>query len=178
MCIRDSILRASGYKSIAEFAWNEYKIRDDAVSRMIDVNDRFSEDGYSDRLDEKYSGYGASLLAEMITMSDAVIDALPPGTTREVIREVKKEIRDESKVTDLEVLIEGQDGQQADLESNLARMLHQYYRENSREYPGMHKAMTEETVDREAAVQILAPNGVCVKFARVRGVGDVYKRQL
>ena len=33
------------------------------------------------------------------------------------------------------------------------------------------RAMTEETVDREAAVQILAPNGVCVKFARVRGVG-------
>ena len=28
------ILRASGYKSIAEFAWNEYKIRDDAVSRL------------------------------------------------------------------------------------------------------------------------------------------------
>lgn len=167
------ILRGSGYKSIAEFAWNEYKIRDDAVSRMIDVNDRFSEGGYSDQLDEKYQGYGASLLAEMITMSDAVIDALPPGTTREVIREVKKEIREEEKVSDLEVLIEGQDSRQQGMESNLAKVLHQYYRENIRSYPELYKAMKNGGELEDTALRMLAPSGVGVKTVRIQGIGKM-----
>lgn len=167
------ILRGSGYKSIAEFAWNEYKIRDDAVSRMIDVNDRFSEGGYSDKLDGKYQGYGASLLAEMITMSDAVIDALPPGTTREVIREVKKEIREEEKVSDLEVLIEGQDSRQQGMESNLAKALHQYYRENMRSYPEMYKAVKAGGDLEDTALRVLAPSGVGVKTVRIQGIGKI-----
>lgn len=167
------ILRGSGYKSIAEFAWNEYKIRDDAVSRMIDVNDRFSEGGYSDQLDEKYQGYGASLLAEMITMSDAVIDALPPGTTREVIREVKKEIREEEKVSDLEVLIEGQDSRQQGMESSLAKVLHQYYRENMRSYPEMYKAVKAGGDLEDTALRVLAPSGVGVKTVRIQGIGKI-----
>lgn len=167
------ILKESGYKSIAEFAWNEYRIRDDAVSRMIDVNDRFSEGGYSERLDGKYQGYGASLLAEMITMSDAVIDALPPGTTREVIREVKKEIREEEKVSDLEVLIEGQDSRQQGMESNLAKVLHQYYRENIRSYPELYKAMKNGGELEDTALRMLAPSGVGVKTVRIQGIGKM-----
>lgn len=166
------ILHSSGYKTIAEFAWNEYRLRDDAVSRMIAVNDRFSDGGYSEQLADTYKGYGASLLAEMVTLSDAVIDALPDGTTRETIREVKKEVREEGKITELEVLLEGQDVRQADMESNLAKVLHQYYRDNSREYPALHKAVTAmEPEEAEEAVLLLAPSGVGVKFARVKGLG-------
>lgn len=167
-----NILHSSGYKTIAEFAWNEYRLRDDAVSRMIAVNDRFSDGGYSEQLADAYKGYGASLLAEMVTLSDAVIDALPDGTTRETIREVKKEVREEGKITELEVLLEGQDERQADMESNLAKVLHQYYRDNSREYPALHKAVTAmEPEAAEEAVLLLAPSGVGVKFARVKGMG-------
>lgn len=166
------ILHSSGYKTIAEFAWNEYRLRDDAVSRMIAVNDRFSDGGYSEQLADTYKGYGASLLAEMVTLSDAVIDALPDGTTRETIREVKKEVREEGKITELEVLLEGQDERQVDMESNLAKVLHQYYRDNSREYPELHKAVTAmEPEEAEEAVLLLAPSGVGVKFARVKGLG-------
>ena len=43
-----NVLYESGYRSISEFARHEYGLTDDAVSRMIAVNDRYSEGGYSD----------------------------------------------------------------------------------------------------------------------------------
>lgn len=39
---------------IAEFAKAEYGLSKDIVSRYIAINDRYSEGGYSDRLQDKY----------------------------------------------------------------------------------------------------------------------------
>ena len=78
-----NILYESGYKSISEFALQEYGIPGDAVSRMISANDRYSENGYSPKLTDRYSGYGKSLLSEMLTLSDEVVAALPDGITRQ-----------------------------------------------------------------------------------------------
>ena len=107
------VLYGSGYKSIAEFAWQEYRLRDDVVSKMIAINDRYSEGGYSETIDERYAGFGTSLLAEMLTLPDAVVEAIPRNITRETIREVKREIREEEQRTPLEVMTEAPDpGQQ------------------------------------------------------------------
>lgn len=54
---RDSdILKDSGYSNVNEFAWAEYKLEATQVSRYIRINDRFSEGGYSPRLQEHYKG--------------------------------------------------------------------------------------------------------------------------
>ena len=94
-----NILYESGYKSISEFALQEYGIPGDAVSRMISANDRYSENGYSPKLTDRYSGYGKSLLSEMLTLSDEVVAALPDGITRQEIRDIKAEIKEEQKIS-------------------------------------------------------------------------------
>lgn len=91
------ILRESGYKTVTEFASARYGLAADIVSRYMAINDRFSEDGYSDRLAERYQAYGMTKLAEMLTLSDEVIAAIPTTATRQEIREVKAEITEEMK---------------------------------------------------------------------------------
>lgn len=52
------ILRGSGYNNVNEFAWGEYKLDASQVSRYIKINDKFSEGGYSPKLQEQYQGFG------------------------------------------------------------------------------------------------------------------------
>lgn len=164
-----NILWESGYKSIAEFAWGEYKLPDYTVTNMIKINDRYSEGGYSERIADRYRGFGSSLLAEMLTLSDQVIDALPDGIKREEIRNIKSEIKEENRITDLEVLMEEPEQQEA--ENNLERVLLMYFYENRREYPKLHRMILDGELKKRNAVDLLAPNGSAVKFARVRGTG-------
>lgn len=163
------ILSGSGYKSIAEFAWKEYKLPDYTVTNMVKINDRYSEGGYSERIADKYRGFGSSLLAEMLTLSDEVVEALPPGTKREEIRGIKNEIREEQKTTDLEVLLE--EPEQQDAGNNLEKVLWKYYYENRREYMALHRLIMDGELTEQTALELLAPNGTAVKFARVSGVG-------
>lgn len=167
------ILYESKYSTIAEFAKAKYNLSADYVSRMIDVNKRYSEGGYSDRLQGRYTGYGYTLLSEMLTLSDQVVDALPDNVTREDIRDIKREIKEEQKITDIEVLLEETDETQEKLEHNLAKALHQYWSENIRDYPTMFKAVTTSENLKETALNLLAPSGVGVKMIRVRGVGKL-----
>lgn len=164
------VLYGSGYKSIAEFAWQEYRLRDDVVSKMIAINDRYSEGGYSETIDERYAGFGTSLLAEMLTLSDAVVEAIPRNITRETIREVKREIREEEQRTPLEVMTEAPDPGQQIQENSLGKMLYRYYQENLREYAVLHQQMKGDP-GVENAVTALAPSGIGVKMARISGVG-------
>ena len=165
------ILYESGYKSIAEFAREEYKLPADYVSRMMDVNRRYSDGGYSDRIAPKYQGYGYTLLSEMLKLSDAVVEALPDKVTREEIRELKKEIREENATTDIEVLLEGEEQMQQELDNNLIKVLHQNWRENVRDYQKMFKAVTTSENQKETALQLLAPSGIGMKIIRIKGIG-------
>ncbi len=100
------ILKESGYKDVNEFAKAEYGLSKDVVSRYIDINTRYSENGCSDRLQDRYRAYGYSKLAEMLTLPEAVAEEITPETTREEIREIKREIREEQEISDIEVMLE------------------------------------------------------------------------
>ena len=126
------ILKESGYKSVTEFAAAEYGLTETYVSRFIAINDRYSDGGYSDRLQERYRGYGMSKLAEMLTLPEPLADAIPPDLSREEIREVKREVAEENKITDLEVMLE----KQQDTELSLpVRAMKQYFYDNPEKYP-------------------------------------------
>lgn len=100
------ILKESGHKNVAEFAAAEYGLTKDIVSRYIAINDRYSEDGYSDRLQAKFEGYGVSKLQEMLTLPDYIIDEITPTLTRAEIQEIKAEVKAENEITPIEVAIE------------------------------------------------------------------------
>lgn len=73
------ILKNSGYSNVNEFAWAEYKLEATQVSRYIRINDRFSEGGYSPKLQEQYQGFGYAKLALMLTLPDSVAEELTPA---------------------------------------------------------------------------------------------------
>lgn len=97
------ILASSGYSTVAEFAKAEYGLSKDIVSRYIAINDRYSEGGYSDRLQDKYEGYGVAKLQDMLTLPIEVVDLISPEMTRKEIAEVKAEVKEEEAISPVEV---------------------------------------------------------------------------
>lgn len=100
------ILAKSNYDTVAEFAKAEYGLSPDIVSRYIAINDRYSEGGYSDRLQERFEGFGVGKLQDMLTLPDTVVEEIEPTITRRQIQEIKAEVKEEEKVTPLEVMME------------------------------------------------------------------------
>ena len=92
------ILNGSGYNNVNEFAWGEYKLDATQVSRYIRINDKFSEGGYSSRLQTQYQGFGYAKLALMLTLPDEVVEELTPGYSKSEIQTVKEEIESETQV--------------------------------------------------------------------------------
>ena len=171
------ILRESGYCSVAEFAHAEYGLTKDIVSRYIAINDRFSEGGYSEVLNLKYKDYGVAKLAEMLTLSDEVIEGLSPQLTRKEIQEVKKDIIKEQEITDLEVLMEEKELAQQVLEDNLSKFLHQYGHNHPEQYVSLYSAVNETVYNGtiaplvEEILNILAPTGIAMIRERLQGIG-------
>lgn len=166
-----NILHESGYKSMAEFAMAEYHLDDSATSRFIAINDRYSENGYSDQLQERYRGYGVSKLSEMLTLPEQIIEAIPPETTRAEIRSIKKEVAEESKITDLEVMMEPQQE-----ETSLLKMaIKQYFHDNREQFVKVSSVIGKKEYENFVSrmMEVLAPSGMAVLMPRVSGVGKL-----
>lgn len=171
------VLEKSGYKNVSEFAQKEYGLTKDIVSRYIAINDRYSDGGYSDKLKFRFQGYGYAKLAEMLTLSDEVIEAIPLEATRAAIQEVKREIKEEEKITDLEVIMEGEDADQAGLENNLVKALHQYGYENREKYVQIWQVVNDYSIDLDTGIEkildIMAPTGFAMITVRIQGIGRI-----
>lgn len=165
------ILASSGYSTVAEFAKAEYGLSKDIVSRYIAINDRYSEGGYSDRLQDKYEGYGVAKLQDMLTLPIEVVDLISPEMTRKEIAEVKAEVKAEEAISPLEVAIEGTDEQQADMDLS-QKAIFQYAKDNPEIFKKLLK--WKETGDSEELESILAPSGIAVLASRPQGIGKVF----
>ena len=98
-----NILSGSGYSGMGEFAEKEYGLRPDQSSRFVSITERFG-DG-NGHLAEQFRGHGYSKLSEMLSLPDAMAQEIPPEMTRTEIQSLKKEVQEEGKITDLEVLM-------------------------------------------------------------------------
>ncbi len=180
------ILRDSGYPTVVTFAEGEYGLTETYVSRYIAINKRYSQDGYSPYLQERFQGYGMAKLAEMLTLSDEVVEALPPELSKTEIQEVKREIRKEQEITDLEVMLEEkEDGNEE--KSSLEKWLQVYIQENKEEWSRAKKQVPgskgkegkegaagdegEEEAKINWVMDFLAPTGIAAKMARIKGEG-------
>lgn len=170
------ILYKSGYKSLVEFAAAEYGLTKDVVSRYIAINDRYSENGYGEQLKEEYRAFGVAKLAEMLTLSEEVIQSLSPELTRKEIQEVKREIKEEEKITDIEVMMEPTPAERPEFDTLAEETLYQYIKENKEEFKkifavmeagGKYEDITEKLLD------IIAPSGVAAKTVRIPGKGKI-----
>lgn len=168
------ILYESGYKSVAEFAQAEYGLTKDIVSRYIAINDRYSEGGYSERLQEKFEGYGVAKLAEMLTLPDSVVEELDPRLTRAEIQEVKRELKEEEQISGIEVMLEGRNTKTEGMDM-LGKFMFQYFHDNHKDFSGIVEAAAWEGQQGaiERILDVLAPSGVGVKMARIQGIGKL-----
>lgn len=177
------VLAESGYKNVSEFAKAEYGLTPDVVSRYIAINDRYAQDGYSDRLADRYCNYGLAKLAEMLTLPAPLADMIEPDMTRAEIQEIKREYAAEQEITDIEVAIEATDTGAAGIKepdaadavayepgSILERILYDYYHDNPGDYLTVHADIETSYAD---IADDIAPAGVRTIITRVAGVGKM-----
>ena len=183
-----NILAESGYKNVAEFAQAEYGLTKDIVSRYIAINDKYAINGYSDKLQTQFEGFGVAKLQDMLTLPDSIIEEIEPTLTRREIAEIKKQVAAEEKITPIEVAIEAASPEvqaeekeltltqrvwkdviksDADIFSPEGGALKDVIEAN---YPfvtdeGFSKPYEEKLLD------LLAPNGTATLWARVPGAG-------
>lgn len=171
------ILYESGYPSVVEFAKAEYNLTKDQVSRFMAINDKYSVDGYSDKLQEKYEGYGVAKLAEMLTLPEAVADMIEPEMTRAEIQDIKREVKEEQAISDIEVMLEERDTDLEDM-NMIQKFMYQYFYENRLDFIGMAAVIQGEieTTEQEIeeTLQVLAPSGIATKKVRIAGIGKLF----
>ena len=98
-----------GYKSIAEFAKEEYGLEPSTTSRFMSINREYSIDGYSEQLRPEYADLGRSQLEEMLKLPESDRQMIQPETSREDIRDLKRFNKTEpaaGEADDLSQLIE------------------------------------------------------------------------
>lgn len=157
------ILKESGYKTVAEFAKAEYGFSKDIVSRYIAINDRFSENGYSMTLANKYTEFGFTKLAEMLSIPEEIADELSPEMTRTQIQEVKKEVKAEQAVSDIEVMCETKEKEFTD---NLEAFIYYYLEDKEEVFIELAKCTSIKGL-----FEILAPAEDNILTARIPGKG-------
>ncbi len=168
-----SILYKSGYRNMEEFAKAEYGIDASEASRFININKKYSVGGYSEKLYEKYEGYGASKLSEMLNLPDNVAAELTPQHTRNQMREIKKEVEEEQKITEIERALEEAEPVLEVLDTTLKCFLYNYLKENPEKYVAMHRAITLGDSLQKKLCAVLAPSGINTIFTRIPSVGKL-----
>lgn len=165
------VLASSGYRNVAEFASIEYGLSKDVVSRYININKRYSEGGYSPVLAERYHGFGMAKLAEMLTLPDAVVEAIPAELSKTEIREIKKEYDAEQTVTDIEVAIEaaGQPEEQRE-DTLLTQVVRAWLHDIPDDFRRLSCVIYPD-YDIDKMMDIIAPDETRVIIVRVPGVG-------
>ena len=180
------ILRESGHKNVAEFAAAEYGLTKDVVSRYIAINDRYSEGGYSSKLQLKYEGFGVSKLQEMLTLPDSIIEEITPTLTRQQIQAIKKEVAAEEKITPIEVAMEAAAPEVQKEEKELTfslRVWKQYFSADTSELeiekfmrlscPYFESILTDDSQVKAAKEKFFDVFGDRVVWSRVPGIGRI-----
>ena len=88
---QEKMFAEDGYKDIWEFAKSEYNLDRTAASRFMSINDKYSIDGNSINIQERYSGLSKSTLVEMLNLPVEDYELITPETKIADIRELKHE---------------------------------------------------------------------------------------
>ena len=161
------ILKDSQYSNVIEFARAEYGLDKTMVSRFININDRFSENGNSPVLKTAYQGFGYAKLAIMLQLPDELNEELTPEYSKREIQTLKAEVDEEKKISDLEVYAEGTDTEKTELE----QIIYKICEENIEVYESIYNAVTHEKLNVDNIVDIFAPAGDMIYSVRIQGAG-------
>lgn len=167
------VLQESPYQTVTEFAKAEYGIDKTMVSRFISINDRFSEGGYSDSLQEQYRGYGYTKLTLMLSLPEEINQQLSPAYSKAEIQAIKEEVEAEKNISDLEVMMEAPAMTTNSTGGQLLDLLIRQLGEDAPElYIQMAKIMKLDDEEwTRAAKETMAPNAEKQYSIRISGIG-------
>lgn len=118
--IRDSrAYEKDGYENLWTLAETEFGLHISEASRAMSMNDKYSVDGNSPVMLEKYKQYNKSQLQEMLTMTDEQREQVTPDMRIKEIRELKNPVSDDVEsggVQDDELMDNGADQVRNELE--------------------------------------------------------------
>lgn len=166
------ILKNSGYETMTEFAKAEYGIDASQTSRFIAINDKYSENGYGPSLDMKYKGFGVSKLSEMLSLPDVVTESLTADVTRQEIRDLKIEVKEEEKKSDLETYMERPNASAFSENEILADFMKIYLHPFPLTFSKLveNLEIADKPEDKNNVIDILAPSGHVTLMTRVEGI--------
>lgn len=79
-----------GYSSLWEMAEKEFGLKESEASRAMSMNDKYSVDGNTPVMQEKYIGYNKSQLQEMLTMTEEQLEKATADMKVQELRQLKK----------------------------------------------------------------------------------------
>lgn len=171
-----AILAGTEYKDVNEFAAAEYNLDKTQVSRFIRINDRFSEGGNSDRLQDSFRGIGYAKLSMMLLLPDALNEEITPAFSKTEVQALKEEVQAEAEVTPLERMMEPVC---PDMESMtlVEKAIYELFRGNQKIYSdvfgGILRARPDTEDGREMLQEVLAPGGEAIHSVRIAGIGRI-----
>lgn len=84
------LYQEAGFKDVYEYAKDRFGFSTSTTSRYMSRNDKFSVDGNSPILDEKYKDFNKSQLQEMLSLDAEQLEQVTPDMTVVQIREMRK----------------------------------------------------------------------------------------
>lgn len=160
------ILANTGYANVVEFAKARYGLDKTQVSRFIHINDRFSEDGNSAELQDRYKGMGYAKLTIMLQLPDEINEEISADFSKSEIEDIKKEIDEENKISDIEVWMEGTQ-QDAEKYNELGQVMYQLLHD----MPELFIKIAQSSIETEELMNVLAPSGEMIYSVRIPGTG-------
>lgn len=166
-----NILEESGYKTVSEFAEAEYNLNKTQVSRFMSINDKFSKDGYSEELEDRYKGFGYAKLTIMLQLPDEVNQELTPEYSKADIQAVKEEVEEEKKVSDIELMLEDKPEHIAEEESEIQKVIKALAEQDPELYEAIHLQINKGEWGKEVLKEHMAPDGDKIYSVRIPGTG-------
>lgn len=166
-----NILAESRYKNVVEFARAEYGIDKTQVSRFIHINDKFSQGGYAPELKEEYQGFGYAKLSIMLSLPDSINEELTPDFSKSEVQEIKDEVDQENKVTEIELILEEKDEVQQSYDTNLEKAVYQLGKDEPKIYERLWISDVKEGQSGKIFMENLIPDEKAMYIVRIPGTG-------
>lgn len=166
-----SILAESQYDNVVDFARAEYGIDKTQVSRFIHINDKFSKGGYAPELKEEYQGFGYAKLSIMLSLPDSVNEELTPDFSKAEVQQVKDEVDEEKKTTDIEVMLEEKDRVQQSFDTNLEKAVYQLGKDAPEVYKRLWESAVKNGESGKHFIENLIPDEKAMYIVRIPGAG-------
>ena len=95
--MRDERIYLVYYTDFDSYLQEELHIDYSKANRFMNINKKFSFNGNSMTVDEKYEGYSQSLLEEMLSMPDGLKEKITPDMTARQAREIKRQAKQQEQ---------------------------------------------------------------------------------